>query len=484
MTDVGWMDATAQAALVQDQEVSPSELLDVALARLDALDPQLNAVIHPLAERARARVEQGLPDGPFRGVPMVLKDLTQELAGEPLHEGMQYLRDLDYRPSATTELTRRFERAGLVICAKTNTPELGGIPTTEPLTYGPTVNPWDVTRTPGGSSGGSAACVAAGIVAVGHANDAGGSIRNPAARCGLVGLKPTRARVPLGPLYGDVFAGMVSELVVTRSVRDTAGILDAVHGPEIGDPYSAPAPERPYVEELVSDIEPLRIGVWTGIPGGRTELSADAVEAVTAGARALEALGHHVDESHPPILDGPGAGTTLGQIVMVGTEWAVRRWERITGVDVDPSQLEPITRNYLDFASRVSGAELLDFIEHGQLITRAVDDWYAAQGHDLLLMATVAEPPNRLGELQAATDEDVPRALKALLPSLWLTCWVNLTGQPSISLPLHWTADGLPMGVQLVARAGREDLLLQVASQLERALPWSDRHPPVNALNR
>jgi amidase len=481
MTDVGWLDATGQAELVRSGEASPRELLEIALDRLDEVNPQLNAVIHSFADRARGQVEGGLPDGPFRGVPMVLKDLIQEVADEPLHEGMQYLHDLDYRPPATTELTRRFERAGLVICGKTNTPELGGIPTTEPLAYGPTANPWDLTRTAGGSSGGSAACVATGVVPIGHANDAGGSIRNPAARCGLVGLKPTRARVPLGPLYGDLFGAVVSELAVTRTVRDTAGLLDAVHGPEVGDPYAVRPPDRPYVEEVGADRGPLRIGVWTEIPGRRSALSADAVAAVTAGARALEALGHHVGDSHPPVLEGPEAGVTLGQIVMVATDWAVRRWERITGVEADPAQLEPITRGYLEFASGVSGARYLDFVETGQLITREVDRWYA-EGHDLLLMATVAEPPNPLGELQAATDADVPRALKALLPSLWLTCWVNLTGQPAISLPLHWTEDGLPMGVQLVARHGREDLLLQVAGQLEQVLPWADRHPSIHAV--
>jgi amidase len=198
------MDATAQAALVREGKASPLELLEVALARLDAVNPELNAVIHLLADRARARVAAGLPDGPFRGVPMVLKDMIQELAGEPFHEGMRYLRDLDYRPLETTELTRRFEAAGLVICGKTNTPELGGIITTEPLAYGPTANPWDLTRTAGGSSGGSAVCVAAGIVAVGHANDGGGSIRNPAARCGLVGLKPTRARYSRAAVWRSV----------------------------------------------------------------------------------------------------------------------------------------------------------------------------------------------------------------------------------------------------------------------------------------
>jgi len=481
MVDIGWMDATAQAALVRDGQASPSELLEVALQRLDEVNPQLNAVIHPMADRARSQVAGGLPAGPFTGVPMVLKDLIQEVADEPLHEGMEYLRALDYRPPETTELTRRFEVAGLVICGKTNTPELGGIPTTEPLSFGPTRNPWDLDRTPGGSSGGSAACVATGVVPIGHANDAGGSIRNPAARCGLVGLKPTRARVPLGPLYGELFGGVVCELLVTRSVRDTAGVLDAVHGPDVGDPYAAPPPARPYVDELTATPSPLRIGVWTGIPGGRTSLTEDAFAAVTTAGQALDGLGHHVDDSHPSALDGPEAGLTLGQIVMVATEWAVRRWERLTGTPAEDGQLEPITRGYLKFAKSVSGSQLLDFMENGHLMTRAVDSWFA--DHDVLCMATVAEPANRLGELQAATDDDVPRALKALLPSLWLTCWANLTGHPAISLPLYWTPEGLPMGVQLVARHGREDHLIQLAAQLERALPWADRHPPLHAVH-
>lgn len=482
MSDIGWLDATAQAALVREGHATPSELLDVALERLDAVNPRLNAVVTRLDARARADVQRGLPEGPFHGVPMALKDLVQELADEPLHEGMQYLRDLDYRPPETTELARRFEAAGLVICAKSNTSELGGVPTTEPLTYGPTTNPWDLSRTPGGSSGGSAALVAAGVVPIGHANDAGGSIRIPAARCGLVGLKPTRGRVPLGPLYGDLFAGVLSELVVTRTVRDTAGVLDAVHGPDVGDPYAARPNVRPYRDELAGDVEPLRIGVWTGIPGGRTELTGDARDAVSAGALALESLGHHVEDAHPAVLDGPDAGVTHGRIVMASTEWAVRRWERLTGVEVNHAQLEPITRSYLDVGSEMSASQLLDLIEDGQLITRAVDRWYADR-HDLLLLATVAEPPNPLGELQATTDDDVRRAIKATLPSLWLASWVNLTGQPAISLPVHWTADGLPMGIQLVARHGREDLLLQVAAQLESELPWADRHPPVNAVD-
>lgn len=481
MTDLSFMDATAQAELVRSGKASAPELLEEALRQIDQLDPQLNAVVHSMADRARAALANGLPEGPFSGVPMVLKDLMQEVEGEPFYEGMQYLRDLDYRPPATFELTRRFEAAGLVICAKTNTPELGGIPTTEPLAFGPTHNPWDPARTPGGSSGGSAACVAAGIVPIGHANDAGGSIRVPAARCGLVGLKPTRGRTPLGPLYGDLFGGVVSEGVVTRTVRDTAGVLDAVHGPDIGDPYAAPAPTGLFMDALGGEAEALRIGVWSGIPGGRARLSPEATDAVASAAATLESLGHHVDDGHPAALEGAGAGTTLGGIVMVATDWAIRRWERITGIPAEPEQLEPITRYYLDYSAKVSGAQLFDLIEQGQLITRAVDQWYA-DGHDLLLMATVAEPPNPLGQLQAATDEEVPRALKAILPTLWLNCWVNLTGQPAISVPVHWTEDGLPMGAQLIARPGREDLLLSVARQLEEAMPWADRRPPISVM--
>jgi amidase len=486
MVDTRWMDATAQAELVRSGRASARELLEEALARIDEVNPALNAVIHPLTERAIAAVDRGLPDGPFTGVPMLLKDLAQELAGEPLHEGMRFLRDAGHRADVTSELAARFERAGLVICGKTNTPELGGLPTTEPLAYGPSRNPWDLDRTPGGSSGGSAAAVAAGVVAVGHANDAGGSIRNPAARCGLVGLKPSRGRIPLGPHYGDLFGGLVSELAVTRSVRDTAGLLDAVGGPAPGDPYHPPPGPPSWLDALDRPPGRLRVGFWTGIPGGRTELSAASRTAVEETATVLAELGHDVVEAHPLALDGPEAGLVLADLVMAGTEWAIRRWERITGVTARDEQLEPVTRVYREQAAKLDGADVLERIERGQLLTRAVDDWYGGTeagsvdrrtGFDLLVMAVVAEPPNPLGELQAETDGEVPDAFKAVLPSLWLTCWANVTGQPAMSVPIHWDG-GLPIGVQLVGRLGREDLLLAVAAQLEEARPWADRHPP------
>lgn len=464
------LDATAQAALVRSGELGPTELVEAALARIDARNPELNAVIHRRDDRARAEAEAVDPNAPFAGVPMVLKDLMCELGGEPFHEGMAYLRDVDYIAPADQALARRFKEAGFVIVGKTNTSELGGMPTTEPLVYGPTHNPWKPGHTPGGSSGGSAAAVASGMVAVGHANDAGGSIRTPAARCGLVGLKPSRGRVSVGPLYGDLFGGVIAELAVTRTVRDAAGVLEAVGGAEIGDPYATPELEP-------VEGRPLRIGVWAGVPGSLGELTPEATAAVRAGADALADLGHAVSEAHPDVLDRRTAPAVLGKIVMAGTDWAIRRWERLTGVPVDAEQLEPITRMYVDEGRKLSATDLLDLTEAGQLVTREVADWYAG-GFDLLLMATVAEPPNPLGELQTTTDEGVGAVMQRMLPSLSLTSWANLTGQPAISLPLHWTDDGVPMGTQIVAPHGGEQMLIDVATALENAVPWAARYAP------
>lgn len=462
------LDATAQATLVRDGTVSATELVDLALARIEARNPALNAVIHRRDERARAEAAAVDPSAPFAGVPMVLKDLMCELEDEPFHEGMRYLADLDYRAPADQTLARRFKEAGFVIVGKTNTSELGGMPTTEPLLYGPTHNPWLHDHTPSGSSGGSAAAVASRMVAIGHANDAGGSIRSPAARCGLVGLKPSRGRVPLGPLYGDLFGSVVAEFAVTRSVRDTAALLDAVSGPEVGDPFAV-HPSDGVIPQ------PLRVGVWSGVPGGFGSLSPEAASAVSVAADALSDLGHSVIEAHPPILDRRTAAAVLGKTVMVGTDWAIRRWEKLTGVPCADEQLEPITRMYATTGRQMSAADLLDLTEAGQLITRQVAKWYEEE-FDLLLMATVAEPPNPHGELQAFTDDEIGDVMTRTMPSLSLTSWANLTGQPAISLPLHWADGNVPMGSQLIAQHGREDVLLSVAAELEAALPWADRY--------
>src|SRR5437660_11339319 len=262
------LDGIAQAQLVRTGEASPTELVEAAVRRVEALNPELNAVITPLYEKAIASAQAELPDGPFRGVPLLLKDLSCHSAGDPFHEGMGFLKRKQWTEDHDTFLARKFREAGFVFVGKTNTPELGILPTTEPLAYGPARNPWDRTRSPGGSSGGSAAAVAAGMVPIAHANDGGGSIRIPASHCGLVGLKPSRGRVSLGPDFGDVMSGLVAEHVVCRSVRDSGGVLDAICGDEPGDPYAAPARARPYVEEVGADPGRLHVGLMTGPPGG------------------------------------------------------------------------------------------------------------------------------------------------------------------------------------------------------------------------
>src|SRR5436305_10681936 len=297
------IDATEQARIIREGEASSSELVDEAIARLKKLNPQLNAVIHPLTDTAREQAAGELPDGPFRGVPFLVKDYSCYMKGVPVHEGLRPLRDAGYVADHGMWLTQRFRDAGFVILGRTNTPELGILPTTEPVAYGPTHNPWDLDRSPGGSSGGSAAAVAAGVVAAAHANDGGGSIRIPASHCGLVGLKPSRARVSMAPDFGDALGGLVAELAVCRSVRDTAAILDAVQGPVPGDPYAAPPPERPYIEEVGADPGQLRIGFTASPAGGGFESHPECVSAVQPPAKLLESLGHHVEDSHPAELD-------------------------------------------------------------------------------------------------------------------------------------------------------------------------------------
>src|SRR3954449_4272710 len=293
--DLARLDATAQAELVRKGEVSPPELVGAAIERIEAANGEVNAVIHKLYDEGREAASGDLPDGPFRGVPFLLKDLGAAFAGQPLHMGMQYLKDADFRAPVDTHLAERFRRAGFVTIGKTNTPELGILPTTEPKAYGPSRNPWDTTRSTGGSSGGSAAAVASGMVPVAHANDGGGSIRIPASECGLVGLKPSRQRISEGPIIGDNMSGLTVELVVSRSVRDTAAILDAVHGPAPGDPYVAPPPERRYVDELGADPGKLRIGLITDPVADETPQQ-EVVDAARDAGELLESLGHEVEE--------------------------------------------------------------------------------------------------------------------------------------------------------------------------------------------
>jgi amidase len=471
------LDATAQADLVRAGEVSSRELVEAAIERIEALNGDLNAVIHPLFEQA---LETEPADGPFRGVPFLVKDLGCHTAGDPFHEGMTFLRDLGWVEPEDSWLARRFREAGFVLVGKTNTPELGILPTTEPLAYGASRNPWDTSRSTGGSSGGSAAAVAAGMVSIAHANDGGGSIRIPASACGLVGLKPSRGRVSLAPDFGDIMSGLVADLVVSRSIRDAAAVLEWVADPPPGEPFVAPARSRAYTEELGADPGRLRIGLTTRPPGGQFEAHPDCVAAAEDAARLLESLGHHVERSHPEALDEEAYIPNFLVRWTSGVAFGLRYWERRTGRTIGAEDVEPLTWALAEQGRTHSADAYLEAIEYAQAVTRRGAEWWAA-GNDLLLTPTMALPPAELGSIGIGEGGDPFMPIVHATPYAIFTAGFNTSGQPAISLPLHWTETGLPIGVQLVADIGREDLLIRVASQLEQARPWAERRPPVFA---
>ena len=476
------MDATAQAELVRNGDASPTELVEAAIARVEQVNPELNAVIHELFEDGRAEAESAdLPDGPFKGVPFLFKDLGAAYAGQPMHLGMRLLKDAGFRAPMDSYLAERFRAAGFVVIGKTNTPELGILPTSEPVAYGATHNPWDTARTAGGSSGGSGAAVASGMVPVAHANDGGGSIRIPASVNGLVGLKTTRQRTTEGPLIGDLMGGLTVELAVTRTVRDTASILDAVHGPGPGDPYAAPQPSRPYVEELEGEPA-FRIGIAEHPAVAGLESHPDCIAAVHAARDLLVELGHQVEESSP--LDAQMAEALNLEDTFL-TRWAagqaatLDQFGVLLGREITADDVEPLTWALAEEGrARSAGRYLADTGVH-QMVGRAIAGWHES-GFDLLLTPTMAEPPVPLGTYDQSGPDPLD-AFRRAIPAGSFTAIFNSTGQPAISLPLHWNDEGLPIGVQLAAPFGREDLLIQVAAQLERARPWADRRPPVFA---
>jgi amidase len=472
------LDATATAELVRGGKISPRELVDAAIARIEQVDGQLNAVITKLFERARDAAASPLPDGPFRGVPFLLKDLDVVSSGDPFHGGMRFLKQAGYVPDHTSYLVEKFRQAGFVTLGKTNTPELGLHVTTEPEAYGPSRNPWNPEHSTGGSSGGSAAAVASGMVPVAHASDGGGSIRVPASECGLVGLKPSRGRVSLGPEYGDYWHGLVISHVVCRSVRDTAGVLDAVAGPMPGDPYTAPPPLRPYAEEVDADPGRLRIGLMPKAPRGAPPCSGECTAAVEAAGSLLESLGHDVSLAHPDALDEHlqlMAGFSV--IVACWTAKGLAHWGEVVGRPVQEGDVEPGTWAIAHQGGEVPAAEYLAAVERLHAWSRRMARWWA-NGFDLLVTPTAASPPPRIGELITELDGEISAADRTFA-LISFTPQFNVTGQPAASLPLAWSAEGLPIGVQLVAGAAREDVLIRVASQLERARPWSQQRPPI-----
>ncbi len=481
MTDqsLAALDATAQAALVARGDATATELVDAAIARVEQVNPELNAVIHPLFDRARARAATPLA-GPFAGVPMVVKDLDGELAGAPLHLGNKLLKAMGYVATESSHLFDKLEQAGFVIIGKTNTPEFGLQITTEPHAYGATHNPWNVARSTGGSSGGSAAAVASGMVAVGHAGDGGGSIRVPASECGLVGLKPSRARVSVGPQHGEVWNGLVARGALTRTVRDTAAVLDAISGAMPGDPYTAPPPARPFLAEVGTDPGRLRIGIRTTAPAALCEVDPQCIAAATEAARALEALGHIVEEASPSALDDAELIGMFLNVVAANTTAIVDELAEMAGRPITPDDVEPGTWALAEAGRAVTGAQVLHVMNAAHAWTRAMLSWWHDDGFDLLLTPTLAAPPPLLGVLN---DPNGDPAMGPILqtPYAAFVAMYNVTGQPAISIPFAMSTDATPIGVQLVGRAYEESTLLRVASQMESAHPWGNRRPAIFA---
>jgi len=472
--DFALLDATAQAALVRSGQVSPLELVDAAIARIERGNAALNAVIHQRFEQAREEARGPLPQGVFRGVPFLLKDLDGFSAGDPYHAGNRALAEARYVATSDSHLTTRFRQAGLVILGRTNTPEFGLMPTTEPLAKGPTHNPWRRGHSPGGSSGGSAAAVAAGFVPMAHAGDGGGSIRIPASMCHLVGLKPTRGRHSLGPEAGEAWGGLVSRMALTRTVRDCAAMLQATQGEFPGDPYTAPPPVRPYPEELLAPGPRLRIGFTTVSADPTCIATPECARAVHKTAQHLAALGHHVEEARPSAWDTPGYfDSTMAHFMTAYGVWIAAELDRVgamLGRTLSEADVEPGTWLLAGPGRTATGLAYFSAMEFFQRATRETAAFWFDDGFDLLLTPTVPEAPPPLGQFHDANDPLAGLARSARIVPFAVP--FNITGQPAISLPAYINDTGLPIGIQLVGAAHREDILLRCALELEQAMPW------------
>ncbi len=479
-------DALGLAELVTSGQVTALELLECALARAKAVAPRLNPIVHWFEDEARQRAATPL-QGPFAGVPFLLKDAGQDLAGHPTSQGSRAFQA--HRAPISSTYAERAHAAGLISFGKTNTPELAFKGITEPEAFGPTRNPWAPTRTPGGSSGGAAAAVASGIVPMAGANDGGGSIRIPAAYCGLFGLRPSRGRVPAGPRDGEVWDGASSEHVITRSVRDSAAMLDALSGPDCGAPFVIAPPERSFREELERAPEPLTIAYSLRSPLDRP-VHPECKAALESTLRLLEELGHRVEEAEPRV-DGKELAITYLKLYFAVAAATVER--------LDDKRFELETRLLAMLGRSMSSGEYFAARQRWNTYSRALGEFF--QRYDLYLTPTVADLPARIGELALPASQRL--ALRALLRLragrlLWssgmieqiamdslartpFTQLANLTGTPAMSVPLYWTADGMPLGSQFIGPFGSEGLLLRLAAQLERARPWLDRVPPEEA---
>jgi len=468
------LDATACAELVRSGDASPAELVEAAITRIERHNTELGAVIVPLYDEARVAAKDA-PHGPFRGVPILIKDICATVAGALHTSGLMPLKRANHRVPIDSYLVATLRRAGFVIVGKTNTSELGILPSAEPPAWPPTRNPYDPSRTTGGSSGGSACAVATGMVPIAHANDGGGSIRIPASCCGLFGLKPSRGRISLGPGLGDVNGGLVAEHVVTRSVRDSAAVLDLLAGPQPGDPYAAPTQIARYVAELAVPARPLRIGFASRHitpEGALVDSHPDCIAAVAHTANLLASLGHKVEPAEIDALHDPEWVPRFLSIWVVGVVLELDEASRDIGRTIEAHEVERLTWALAELGRLISGPAYAAAWRWIHRASRRIAEFWAR--YDLWLTPTVTEPPPPLGTFQSPPDDPLAGIFRAadFAP---FTAPFNATGQPACSMPLYRNADGLPIGVQLVAAYGREDLLLRTAAQLEAAQPFT--HP-------
>ena len=493
MNDFSQHDALSLAGLVRSKQVSPRELVSASIERIEALNPKLNAVVHKMYDRAMKEAESPV-EGPFSGVPFMLKDLLSWFAGEPIASGSRYF--AGWMPPFDTEIVRRYRRSGVIVVGKTNTPEFGLTPFTEPELFGAARNPWDTSRTTGGSSGGSAAAVASGMVPWAGGGDGGGSIRIPASCCGVFGLKPTRGRTPAGPFWGELWQGAAIEHCITRSVRDSAAMLDAIAGPDVGAPYYAAPPARPFIDEVGAPVGKLRIA-FTGNALLGHEVHADCKAALADAVTLLESLGHELIEAEPPV-DRERFNRAFLTLVCGEIHADLVEAKALVGRDATPADVE-----YTTWALHLLGGALSagDFVQAEHYLrssSRRIGEFF--EQYDMMLTPTMAVPPFEIGALQPTPSERMllrtmgrlraGNVLKLLgmldqvadeifdvIP--WPPLF-NVSGQPAMSVPLYWNAANLPIGIHLIGKYGDEGGLFRLAAQLEEARPWRDRRPPVS----
>jgi Asp-tRNA(Asn)/Glu-tRNA(Gln) amidotransferase A subunit family amidase len=467
-------DALSLAALVAKGEVTAGEVLEAAIARAERLNPKINAITVPLYDHARAAARAGLPKGPLSGVPYLLKDLGAQLTGtRTTGSGKLYA---DFVADHDSTIVARYRAAGLNTFGKSASPEQGLAPSTEPVMHGPCRNPWNLGHSAGGSSGGAAAAVAARILPMAHATDGGGSIRIPASACGLFGLKVTRARNPSGPDVGEGWGGQSVGHCVSISVRDSAALLDASAGPDIGDPYWAPPPSGRFLDEVGRDPGKLRIALCTA-PWNGEPVDAECRQAAEDAAKLCESLGHTVTIARPE-FDWPAFRDATRILVAANVLNTLQQRAKVIGKTLESTDVEPMVWSMAELGMKYSAADYARSINTIHAVGRIVARFFTQ--HDLLVTPTMCAPPWPLGVLSLST-QDTDAYLTAVNRSIGFTSLFNAAGNPAASLPLHWTKTGLPVGVQVVAPFGDEARLFRIAAQLEAAKPWKDRRPPLVA---